>query len=174
MTKEETKLKKVIRSSLLFLSACAFVHAVPAYATGGGSKLLATSQVAQQANNVTVTVVDQNNEPIIGASVLVVSTKEGGATNADGQCTIHANPGDKLQISYIGYTPQTVTVGNSPAMVITLGEDRAMLDEVVVVGYGTMRKSDVTGSIAVAKGSDMLKAQNFSALDNLRGKAGYH
>ncbi|WP_315339528.1 TonB-dependent receptor [Hoylesella oralis] len=171
MTKEETKLKKAIRSSLLFLSACAFVHAVPAYATGGGSKLLATSQVAQQANNVTVTVVDQNNEPIIGASVLVVSTKEGGATNADGQCTIHANPGDKLQISYIGYTPQTVTVGNSPAMVITLGEDRAMLDEVVVVGYGTMRKSDVTGSIAVAKGSDMLKAQNFSALDNLRGKA---
>ena len=85
MTKEETKLKKAIRSSLLFLSACAFVHAVPAYATGGGSKLLATSQVAQQANNVTVTVVDQNNEPIIGASVLVVSTKEGGATNDDGQ-----------------------------------------------------------------------------------------
>ena len=55
-------------------------------------------------------------------------------------------------------------------MLVTLGENKAMLDEIVVVGYGTMRKSDVTGSIAVAKGADMIKAQSFGALDNLRGK----
>ena len=61
-------------------------------------------------------------------------------------------------------------VGNQSAINVTLKEDTQTLDEVVVVGYGTMRKSDVTGSIGVAKGDDLTKNQNFSALDNLRGK----
>ena len=76
-----------------------------------------------------------------------------------------------LVISYIGYLSQEIPVGNQSAINVTLKEDTQTLDEVVVVGYGTMRKSDVTGSISTAKGEEMLKAQNFSALDNLRGKA---
>ena len=56
-------------------------------------------------------------------------------------------------------------------MNVALSEDTQALEEVVVVGYGTMRKSDVTGSISIAKGEDMMKAQSFSALENLRGKA---
>ena len=63
-------------------------------------------------------------------------------------------------ISYIGYLSQEIPVGNQSAINVTLKEDTQALDEVVVVGYGTMRKSDVTGSISTAKGEEMLKAQN--------------
>jgi TonB-linked SusC/RagA family outer membrane protein len=172
MSKEEKKIKKAMSYSLLLLSACTMTFAAPAFAGNGtGKAKLAGLEAVQQGNNIVVTVVDGNNEPVIGASVLVVSTKAGGATDVDGRCTVQARPGDKLQVSYIGFKTQTVTVGNGSTLQITLTEDRAVLDEVVVVGYGTMRKSDVTGSISVAKGEDMLKAQNFSALDNLRGKA---
>lgn len=75
-----------------------------------------------------------------------------------------------LQISYIGYLTEEVTVGNKSSINVTLKEDSQALDELVVVGYGTMRKSDVTGSIATAKGEELVKQQSFSALDNLRGK----
>ena len=75
-----------------------------------------------------------------------------------------------LVVSYIGYLSQEIPVGNQSTINVTLKEDTQTLDEVVVVGYGTMRKSDVTGSIATAKGDDLVKQQSFSALDNLRGK----
>jgi len=170
MTKDERKLGKAIYTSLLCLCVCVFVYATPSYAYNEKTSLSMPIQAIQQTNNITVTVVDENNEPIVGANVLVISTKEGGATNTSGQCTVRATPGDKLQISYIGYSTQTVTVNNNTTLLVTLGENKAILDEVIVVGYGTMRKSDVTGSISVAKGTELLKAQNFSALDNLRGK----
>ena len=78
-----------------------------------------------------------------------------------------------LVISYIGYTTQEIAAskairGNTYCDLV---EDTEMMDEVVVVGYGTMRKSDVTGSIASTRGSDILKTQSFSALDGLKGKA---
>ena len=129
------------------------------------------SEAVQQKHNVKVTVTDGNNDPIIGASVVVASTKAGGITDVDGNCTVKAESGDELQISYIGFVSQNVKVGSSSTIKVTMKEDNQQIDEVVVVGYGTMRKSDVTGSISVAKGDELAKSQNFSALDNLRGKA---
>ena len=120
---------------------------------------------------VTVSVVDDANEPIIGASVLVMETKSGGSTDVNGQCVVDVPAGSQIQVSYIGYQTQTVNAGQSSTLRVVLVEDRQMLDDVVVVGYGVMKKSDVTGSIAVAKGEELTKSQNFSALDNLRGKA---
>src|SRR5690606_4658022 len=80
-------------------------------------------------------------------------------------------PGDAVLVfSYIGYKNDEVPVNGETTINVTLQEDAQALDEVVVVGYGTMRKSDVTGSISVAKGEDLVKNQQFSALDNLRGK----
>lgn len=78
-----------------------------------------------------------------------------------------------LVISYIGYTTQEIPASKATggSLTVTLSEDTEMMDEVVVVGYGTMRKSDVTGSIASTRGSDILKTQSFSALDGLKGKA---
>ena len=110
--------------------------------------------------------------PVIGANVIVKGTTNGTITDFDGNFTLENVPADGvLVVSYIGYLSQEISVGNQSAINVTLKEDTQALDEVVVVGYGTMRKSDVTGSISTAKGEDMLKAQNFSALDNLRGKA---
>uniref|UniRef100_UPI00257B5BB8 SusC/RagA family TonB-linked outer membrane protein n=1 Tax=Parabacteroides sp. TaxID=1869337 RepID=UPI00257B5BB8 len=126
----------------------------------------------QQGKKVTGVVVDGTGEPVIGANVVVKGTTNGTITDFDGNYTIEGVPADGvLVISYIGYLSQEIPVGNQSSIKVTLKEDTQTLDEVVVVGYGTMRKSDVTGSISTAKGEDMLKAQNFSALDNLRGKA---
>lgn len=128
--------------------------------------------VTQQGKKVTGVVIDGTGEAVIGANVVVKGTTNGTITDFDGNFTIEGVPADGvLQISYIGYLTKEIPVGNQSTINVTLLEDSQALDEVVVVGYGTMRKSDVTGSIAVAKGDEMLKAQNFSALDNLRGKA---
>ncbi|MEO3199077.1 SusC/RagA family TonB-linked outer membrane protein, partial [Parabacteroides distasonis] len=110
-------------------------------------------------------------EPVIGANVVVKGTTNGTITDFDGNYTIEGvSANDVLVISYIGYLSQEVPVGNQSMIKVTLKEDTQTLDEVVVVGYGTMKKSDVTGSISTAKGDDLVKNQSFSALDNLRGK----
>ena len=170
MTQKARKLSKTTRVPLYGVLACALAYGMPTYAEGNVAAKPYASQAGQRAGTVLVTVVDQNNEPVVGASVVVMSTKAGAATDVNGRCSVDAKPGDKLQVSYIGFDTQTLTVGNNNNVLVTLGENKAMLDEIVVVGYGTMRKSDVTGSIAVAKGADMIKAQSFGALDNLRGK----
>ncbi len=129
------------------------------------------SPVAQQGKVVKGVVKDMNGEPVIGANVVVKGTTNGTITDIDGNYSLEGVPaGAILQISYIGYLTKDVTVGNQSAINVILAEDTQSLDEVVVVGYGTMRKSDVTGSIGVAKGEDLTKNQNFSALENLRGK----
>ena len=103
--------------------------------------------------------------------MLFRSTTNGTITDFDGNYTIEGvSANDVLVISYIGYLSQEVPVGNQSMIKVTLKEDTQTLDEVVVVGYGTMKKSDVTGSISTAKGDDLVKNQSFSALDNLRGK----
>src|SRR5690606_23432310 len=84
--------------------------------------------------------------------------------------SIEATAGQVLTANFLGYKTAEVTVGTGPVN-FSLEGDESSLEEVVVVGYGTMRKSDVTGSISMVKGEDMIKAQNFSPLDNLRGKA---
>jgi TonB-linked SusC/RagA family outer membrane protein len=127
--------------------------------------------VAQQLKTVTGTVTDNNGEPIIGANVIIRGTTNGTITGYDGQYTIGV-PGDAvLVISYIGYHPQEIAVGNQSVVNVTLSEDSQALNEIVVVGYGTQRKSDVTGSIAVATADDILKTSSFNALAGLKGKA---
>lgn len=84
------------------------------------------------------TVLDENNEPVIGANVVVEGTTTGVITDFNGEYSLEAPEGANLQISYIGYTSQTVKAGNKSA-VIKLKEDSQMLSEVVVVGYGTMK-----------------------------------
>jgi TonB-linked SusC/RagA family outer membrane protein len=130
------------------------------------------TSVTQQGKTVTGVVSDGTGEPVIGANVVVKGTTIGTVTDIDGKYTLPGVPADAvLLVSYIGYLTREITVGTQTVVNVTLSEDSQALDEVVVVGYGTMRKSDVTGSISVTKGEDMVKAQNFSPLDALRGKA---
>ena len=151
----------------LLLSAFSVSGALAAPVTTGD----ASAMVVQQGKKVTGVVVDATGEPVIGANVVVKGTTNGTITDFDGNYTIEGvSASDVLVFSYIGYLSQEITVGNQAAINVTLSEDSQALEEVVVVGYGVMRKSDVTGSIGVAKGDDLTKNQNFSALDNLRGK----
>lgn len=106
--------------------------------------------------------------PLIGVNVSIKGTTEGTITDLDGKFNLNVSSQSMLVISYIGY--KTVEIPVRENVRVVLEEDSQALEEVVVVGYGTMRKSDVTGSIGVAKGEDLTKNQNFSALENLRGK----
>ena len=102
--------------------------------------------------------------------MVVKGTTNGTITDVDGKFSLEIPDKAVLVISYIGYLTREVPVNGQSTVSAVLTEDTQALDEVVVVGYGTMRKSDVTGSIGVAKGEELTKNQNFSALDNLRGK----
>ena len=124
----------------------------------------------QQTKTVTGTVLDADGIPVIGANVIVKGTTNGTITDFDGKFSLEVPAKSVLEISYIGYLTVEVDVTNQSKVSVQLKEDTQTLDEVVVVGYGTMRKSDVTGSIATAKGEELTKQQSFSALENLRGK----
>ena len=126
--------------------------------------------IKQQGKKVTGSVTDSSGEPVIGANVVVKGTTNGTITDVDGKFSLEIPDKAVLVISYIGYLTREVPVNGQSTVSAVLTEDTQALDEVVVVGYGTMRKSDVTGSIGVAKGEELTKNQNFSALDNLRGK----
>ncbi|HLF64788.1 MAG TPA: SusC/RagA family TonB-linked outer membrane protein [Saprospiraceae bacterium] len=101
------------------------------------------------------TVVDNTGEPLIGANILIKGTSSGTITDIDGNYTIRANDGDVLVFSYTGYQGQEITVSGQSTVNVTLVQGQ-LLDEIVVVGYGTVLKRDVTGSVA------SLKAENFN------------
>ena len=173
MTKNESKLlslQGIAKASAFCLLLSAFsVNAAMAAPAPVGT--VDEVMAVQQGKKVTGVVIDGTGEPVIGANVVVKGTTNGTITDFDGNYTIEGvSANDVLVISYIGYLSQEVPVGNQSMIKVTLKEDTQTLDEVVVVGYGTMKKSDVTGSISTAKGDDLVKNQSFSALDNLRGK----
>ena len=115
------------------------------------------------------TVVDsENGEPVIGASILEIGTTNGTITDFDGNFSLTVKLGAKLQISYMGYKTQEVTAAAS--LSIRLGEDSELLEEVVVVGYGVVKKNDATGSVTAIKPDDMNKALTTTATDMLSGK----
>ena len=137
-------------------------------APGGSDSPLPTE--VQQAKKITGVVSDVNG-PVIGASVKVKGTSNGAATDFDGRFTLNVQQGQTLVISYIGYITKEVTIGAQSQYNITIEEDRNSLEEVVVVGYGTMKKSDLSGSSA-SIGEATLKGSVITSLDqSLQGHA---
>ncbi len=118
------------------------------------------------------TVVDAAGEPIIGASVIVKGTSTGTVTDFNGSFTLQ-NVSDKasLVISYVGFRNQTVAVAGKSQVNVTLEEDRQLLDEVVVVGYGVQRKSDVTGALTRVGEKELNTKPAANAFEALQGKA---
>ena len=131
----------------------------------GGNTIL---QVKTQIGG---TVVDEQGEPVIGANVVEVGTTNGTVTDIEGNFRLQVGEDATITVSYIGYIEQEINTAGRTTFNIVLREDTQTLDELVVVGYGTLRKSDVTGSISTAKGSDIIKNQSFNALEGLKGKA---
>lgn len=127
----------------------------------------------QNRRRVTGTVVDASNVPVIGANIVVKGTQTGAVTNVDGNFSIEVPDANTvLQFSYIGYVEQEVTVGNRESLRIQLIEDSQALDEVVVIGYGTMRKRDLTGSIMQIRPDKIADENPNTVQDVLRGIPG--
>lgn len=127
--------------------------------------------VTQQQNSVDGTVFDSGGEPVIGATIKINGGSNGTITDLDGKFHVNAKPGDNLEISYIGYQTMNVKVGRGSLKIVMKDADKT-LNEVVVVGYGTMRKKDLTGSV-VQINPDKIADQNPGTVqDLLRGTPG--
>ena len=135
------------------------------------STINAVQQQSSKVNQRTLTgtVTDEQGEPIVGATVIEHGKKTGTITNGDGAFSLATTPGTTLTISYVGFAPQTVKARNG--MRVVLSEEAKGLDEVVVVGYGTMKKRDLTGAVSSVKGTDLAVAGVASAAHMLAGKA---
>lgn len=128
-------------------------------------------QYSYAQQTVTGTVTDENNQGVPGANIVVQGTTNGVVTDFDGNFSISAATEDVLSISYIGYATQNITIGNQTNINVQLMPDASELDEVVVIGYGTARKSDLTGSIARVT-SKSFEDQPLSRVeDALQGRA---
>ena len=130
----------------------------------------APQEVQQATKKITGTVVDAQG-PVIGASVVEKGkTGNGVITDFDGNFTLNVTPGATIVISYVGYETQEIKVGNQDNFQITLKDDNALLDEVVVVGYGTMKKKLVTGATVQVKGDDIAKLNTTNALEAMQSQ----
>lgn len=130
---------------------------------------LISTSISAQDINVNGRVIDENGDPIIGANVLIKGTSIGTITNIDGDFTIEAPNKDAIiRIGYIGYEEIEIKAGQN--LTIVMKENSEMLDDVVVIGYGTVKKSDATGSVTAIKPDDFNKGLQTTAQDALVGK----
>ncbi len=144
------------------------------YAMQGNNILLMQKDavVQQSGKVVTGTIVDPSGMPVIGANVMVKGTTNGTITDMDGKFSLEVEEGATLQISYIGYANQEIKVGNQKTLSIALKEDAEALDEVVVVGYGTQKKVNLTGAVAQVSGEVMKDRQVSNVGQALQGTIG--
>ena len=127
--------------------------------------------LAQNQIKVSGKVTDDLKESMIGVSVFEKGTTNGTVTDIEGRFSLNVAPGATLVVSYIGYTTSEIVVGNKTDLAISLKEDSEMLDEVVVVGYGTMKKKDLTGAVAAVKGDDLAARKTTQLSTALQGAA---
>lgn len=156
-------------TTCLFLAASASVS--PAFAFPEMTETMGTEVVQQQTVTITGVVKDKEGEPVIGANVLEKGTSNGVITNVDGEYVLKVKDSKSvLVISYIGYKTQEVVVGTHRKINITLQDDTELLDEVVVIGYGTQKKGDVTSAVASVKPEDFSVGNFNNAGDLIKGK----
>jgi len=159
MRLENVKLKLVTFVVLLFF-------------TGMNLPLELTAQTNTSGVPITGVILDQKGEAVIGANVVVKGSDIGTVTDTDGKFSLQVpNENATLQISYLGYKAQEIRVGNKRKIDVTLAEDNQLLNEVVVVGYGTMKKSDLTGAITSVSSETLSKSVATSIDQALQGRA---
>lgn len=143
------------------------------YAMEGSSIMLMKRAITQQSDKkqISGTITDELGDPIIGANVVEKGTTNGVITDIDGKFTFSVGDDAILQVTYIGYVGQEIKVGNQSILAIQLKEDTQALDEVVVVGYGTVKKSDITGSVASVKVGELREGVTTSVDQMLMGKS---
>lgn len=128
--------------------------------------------IAQQdKKTISGRIVDRNGEPVIGVNVVEKGTTNGTITGMDGKFTLNVSPNATLMLSYIGYKAQEIAVNNRTQYNVVLDEDTEALDEVVVVGYGTMKKSSLTGSVTKVETEKLEGFPSVNVVDALQGRA---
>ena len=135
-----------------------------------GREIADLNMINQQSlKKITGQVVDKNGDPVIGANVVVKGTTNGTITDIDGKYALEVSNGAVLQVSYIGYNPAEVKVGKESMIRVVLHEDTQALDEVVVVGYGTQKKINLTGAVGSVRPEDMGDVQTNSVSSMIKG-----
>lgn len=145
------------------LFSCLFTFPASSYA-------ITPNQAVSQNEKITVKgkVIDNNGEPILGASIIQKGTGNGTTSDLDGNFTLNVAAGTQLEVSYIGYTKQAVSAKRSLTIVLT--EDHKVLDEVVVIGFGTVKKRDLTGSVTSIKNDVIQATPTKDVMQSLQGR----
>ena len=160
----------IFSKSTLLAGLCTVVLSGYSSSLYAGNSTSPEPTAVQQTKKITGTVTDAMG-PVIGASVVIKGTSNGVATDFDGNFTLNVSQGQTLVVSYVGYITKEIKVGAQAHYDVTLEEDKKVLDEVVVVGYGTMKKSDLSGSSS-SIGEQALKGSVITSLDQtLQGHA---
>ncbi|MHB9056892.1 MAG: SusC/RagA family TonB-linked outer membrane protein [Paludibacteraceae bacterium] len=155
-------MKTVVMCIFLLLGGIASVSAVP-HTTLGSNEL-------QQGRRVSGKILDKNGSPIIGASIIQKGTSNGTVTNVNGEFFLNLPDNAILEVSSVGYTTQQINSGSEAILNMTLEEDTKLLDEVVVVGYGTMKKKLVTGATVQVDGEQLQKLSTVSPFTALQSQ----
>ncbi len=163
--------RKTLSKRILCLLAIGLVCSFTMSVYASGAKLNTFMEQQQAKLTIQGKVIDSKGEPLIGVSVTVKGTIDGTLTDLDGAYSITTTTDASLTFTYVGYKSQTIVVGNQKSINVTMIEDVTMMDEVIVVGYGVMKKSDVTGAISSVK-SDAIGRQPVSNVAQaLQGQA---
>lgn len=133
-------------------------------------KAAAKSVSKQQPKTITGVVVDEAGIPVIGANVVIKGTTNGTVSDIDGNFSLEVAPGELLVVSYIGYLPTDIKVSDANQLDILLKEDAQGLEEVVVVGYGSVKKRDLTGAIASVNAAKITSVPTTTAAEALQGR----
>ena len=133
--------------------------------------LISSMSGKAQTNNITGKVLSDSGIAVAGVSVHVKGTSRGTITESDGSFSINAVPGSVLEFSEVGFASKEVKVGSSSLVNITLTHDARTLNEVVVVGYGTVKKSDLTGSVSIVSAAEIEKVPVTVLAQSLQGRA---
>ncbi len=140
-----------------------------AFGEPSGEASAVSAMQAAKSVKVSGTVTDENNEGLIGASVVVVGSSTGVSTNIDGTFTIDVPANGTLEVSYLGYDTQRIVVGTRSNIKIQLEPDKKILDEVVVIGYGAVKKKDLTGAVAAVSGDALAAKKTVTLSTALQG-----
>ncbi len=132
--------------------------------------LLGTTVLLAQDRSVTGTVTDENSDPVPGATIQIKGTSSGTITDANGNFTVSASEADVLVISFIGYETQELTVGNRTTINVSLVTDVTQLQEVVVTGYATQQKKDLTGSVGIVRPEELTAIPSGNVANQLQGR----
>ena len=175
MKKQQNHVFFIGSSSWMKYASCGLLGSMlclssPLYATGTTAKTTSTQSV-NQSKAISGNVVDEQGSPIIGASVMIKGTSTGSVTDIDGNFNIpKVDAGTTLEISYIGYKTQSIKVGNQTKISVKLVPEDQQIDEIVVVGYGVVKKSDLTGSVGSVKSETIAKKGSTSVMESLQGQ----